>query len=179
MDSYEEAMNYAREIEGRYVEAATGGGYYYKSESNPNRKVKYYDQIELTRVSEIYAKQNVEINYFNATDAFTYKTYNNDLLDTLEKINVNESIKVFPSQEEKEKMIDRAPFLNGFTFIQATDYDVTSIQAVCGVTGESKKIEFGMPGTAEDLVTGSFPMIGNPITALAMAPLCGFPHVPG
>lgn len=145
LDSYEEALNYAREIEGRFVETATDGGFYYKAEENPNRKIKYYDQIELTKVRDIYAKQNVEINYFNATDLFSYRTYNNDLLNCLEELSISESIKVFPSQEEKEKLISRTPFINNFTFIQASDYDVVSISALHNETGEVYDIEFGVP----------------------------------
>ena len=145
LDSYEEALNYAREIEGRFVESATDGGFYYKAEENPNRKIKYYDQIELTKVRDIYAKQNVEINYFNAADLFSYRTYNNDLLNCLEELSISESIKVFPSQEEKEKLISRTPFINNFTFIQASDYDVVSISALHNETGEIYEIEFGVP----------------------------------
>ena len=87
----------------------------------------------------------MEINYFDATDNFTYRTYNDDLLENLEQINVADSIKVFPSQEEKEKLIDRAPFLNSFIFIQATDYDVSGVNAICDSTKESKQITFGTP----------------------------------
>lgn len=145
LDSYEEALNYAREIEGRFVEIASDAGYYYKAEENPNRKIKYYDQIELTRVRDIYAKQNVEINYFNATDLFSYRTYNNDLLNCLEELSISESIKVFPSQEEKEKLISRTPFINNFTFIQASDYDVVSVSASHKESGENFEIKFGVP----------------------------------
>ena len=145
LDSREKALAYAREIEGRYIEKSEDNGFYYKSENNPNRKIKYYDQLELTRVSNYYAEQNVEINYFDATDNFTYRTYDDDLLKNLEQINVTDSIKVFPSQEEKQKLIDRAPFLNNFTFIQATDYDVTTVNAVCDATKESKQITIGTP----------------------------------
>lgn len=145
LDSYEEALRYAREIEGRFVEKASDGGFYYKSEENPNRKVKYYDEIALTRVREIYAKRNVEINYFNADDAFTYQTYDNNLLECLESLSISESIKVFPSNEEKEKLFDRTPFINNFTFIQATEYDVVSVEAFCEANGETYNLAFGVP----------------------------------
>ena len=48
---------------------------YYKDIENANRKIKYYDPLELTKAREFYASQNVEINYFNPTDQFTYQTY--------------------------------------------------------------------------------------------------------
>ena len=145
LDSYENALRYAREIEGRFVEKASNGGFYYKSEENPNRKVKYYDEIELTRIRENYAKQNVEINYFNALDAFTYQTYDNNLLECLEQLSLTESIKVFPSQAEKEKLFDRTPYINNFTFIQATEYDVVKVEAVCEADGQTYELNFGTP----------------------------------
>lgn len=145
MDSYDDALMYAREIEGRFVEPSADGGFYYKSEENPNRKVKYYDEIELTRVREIYAFRNVEINYFNATDAFTYKTYDDDLLEALESLSISESIKVFPSKAEKEKFFDRTPYINNFTFIQATQYDVVKVEAKCDANEKIYELDFGKP----------------------------------
>lgn len=104
-----------------------------------------YDQMELTSVRDKYAKQNVEVNYFNATDLFSYRTYNNDLLSCLEELSLSESIKVFPSQEEKDKLIGRAPFINNFTFIQASDYDVVKVEAVHTETEETYELKFGVP----------------------------------
>jgi len=145
LNSYDDALKYAREIEARFVEKASDGGFYYKSEDNPNHKVKYVDRSELTRVSEKYAKSNVEIDYFNPLDTFTYQTYDNNLLECLEDINTSESIKVFPSQDEKEKMIDRAYYLNGFTFIKAADYDVVAVAAESKSSGEDIPISLGKP----------------------------------
>ncbi len=146
LESYEQALDYAREIEGRYVEPASDGGFYYKSEENPNLKVKYMDEIEMTRVRELYARKNVEINYFNPLDKFTYRTYSDDLLERLEDINTPESIKVFPSQEVKDRLIDRKPYLNGFTFIKAADYDVI------GVTAQHNESREMIPITLEEPV---------------------------
>lgn len=141
LGSYQEAFNYAYDIEGRFIEKAEDGGLYYKSEKNPNLKVKYYDPIELTRVRNIYAKQNVEYNYFNATDKYTYRTL--DTVDELEGLNLPESVKVFASVEEKEKLINRQPFINNFTFIQVADFDVTAVSAYCYKNGKTYSIEFG------------------------------------
>lgn len=159
LDSYEEALNYAREIEGRFVEPSSDGGYYYKAVENPNRKIKYYDQMELTSVRDIYAKQNVEVNYFNATDLFSYRTYNNDLLSCLEELSLSESIKVFPSQEEKDKLIERTPFINNFTFIQASDYDVVKIEAVHTETGETYGLKFGVPVDNQLSLSGKYVIV--------------------
>ena len=49
LDSYEEAFNYAYEIEKRFIEQ-TDNGLYYKSQDNPNVKVKYYDYVAMTSV---------------------------------------------------------------------------------------------------------------------------------
>ena len=156
LDSYEEALRYAREIEGRFVEEASDGGFYYKAEENPNRKVKYYDKIELTRVRENYAKQNVEINYFNAQDSFTYQTYDDNLLECLEQLSLTESIKVFPSQDEKEKLFDRTPYINNFTFIQATEYDVVKVEAECEADGQAYELQFGIPVSKQLTVSSRY-----------------------
>lgn len=156
LDSYEDALMYAREIEGRFVEEATDGGFYYKDPENPNRKIKYYDQLELTRVREQYAVKNVEIGYFNANDEFTYRTYDNNLLEQLESLNISKSIKVFPSQAEKEKLCDRAPYINDFTFIQASDYDVVSVEAQHLPTGEIITLEFDVPVKDQLSLSGEY-----------------------
>lgn len=142
LDSYDEAFNYAYEIEKRFIEQ-TDDGLYYKSQENPNVKVKYYDYVAMTSVLNYYARQNVEYNYFNPIDAFTYQTYADDLLEQLESMSIRESIKVFPSQAEKDKLINRQPFINDFTFIKAADYDVVSVNAYCHKNGKNYAIEFG------------------------------------
>ena len=142
LDSYDEAFNYAYEIEKRFIEQ-TDDGLYYKSQDNPNVKVKYYDYVAMTSVLNYYARQNVEYNYFNPIDAFTYQTYADDLLEQLESLSIRESIKVFPSQAEKDKLINRQPFINDFTFIKAADYDVVSVNAYCHKNGKNYAIEFG------------------------------------
>ena len=142
LDSYDEAFNYAYEIEKRFIEQ-TNDGLYYKSQDNPNVKVKYYDYVAMTSVLNYYARQNVEYNYFNPIDAFTYQTYENNLLEQLESLSIRESIKVFPSQAEKDKLINRQPFINDFTFIKVADYDVVSVNAYCHKNGKNYAIEFG------------------------------------
>lgn len=141
LDSYQEAFEYACEIESRFVEDV-GDGFYYKSRENPNLKVKYFDCVEVTAVCNEYARMNVEYNYFNALDAFTYQTYENNLLDELETLSIKDSIKVFPSQEEKNKLLNRQPFINDFTFVDVADYDVVSVSAYCYKNGQTYKIEF-------------------------------------
>ncbi len=142
LDSYDEAFNYAYEIEKRFIEQ-TDDGLYYKSQENPNVKVKYYDYVAMTSVLNYYARKNVEYNYFNPIDAFTYQTYADDLLEQLESLSIRESIKVFPSQAEKDKLINRQPFINDFTFIKVADYDVVSVNAYCHKNGRNYAIEFG------------------------------------
>ncbi len=156
MDSYDEALEYAREIEGRFVEEASDGGYYYKDIENANRKIKYYDLYELTAAREHYAKQNVEVNYFNALDEFSYRTYNDDLLACLEDLNLTESIKVFPSQEEKDKLIERMLYINDFTFIQASDYDVEKVEACHKETGEITALKFDIPVSKQLKKSGAY-----------------------
>lgn len=141
LDSYDEAFNYAYEIEKRFIEQ-TDDGLYYKSRENPNLKVKYFDYVEMTDVLNYYARKNVEYNYFNAIDAFTYQTYENNLLQELESLSIRDSIKVFPSQAEKDKLLNRQPFINDFTFINVSDYDVVSVSAYCYKNGQTYTIEF-------------------------------------
>lgn len=142
LGSYDEAFNYAYEIEKRFIEK-TDDGLYYKSKDNPNVKVKYYDYVAMTSVLNYYARQNVEYNYFNPIDTFTYQTYADNLLEQLESLSIRESIKVFPSQAEKDKLINRQPFVNDFTFIKVADYDVVSVNAYCHKNGKNYTIEFG------------------------------------
>ena len=157
LDSYQEAFNYAYEIEGRFIEKAEDNGLYYKSEKNPNKKEKYYDPIELTRVRNIYAKQNVDYNYFNATDKYTYRTLDN--IDELEGLNLPQSVKVFASKEEKEKLVNRQPFVNNFTFIKVADFDVMSVQAYCYKNGKTYPIEFGKSVSEQLSVSSKYKII--------------------
>lgn len=141
LDSYDEAVKYAYDIEKRFVEKSFDGTYY-KSMENPNIKVKYVDNIALTAALNYYAEQNVEINYFNPTDEFTYRTFQDDLLAQLESINEPNSIKVFPNEEEREKMSD-VRYLNDFQFVKVEDYDVVKVEAYCHNNGVTIPIEFG------------------------------------
>lgn len=144
IDSYDEALKYAYEIEKRFIEKADDGKYY-KSIENPNKKIKYINDIELTDALNYYAEKNVEYDYFNPKDLFTYRTFDNDLLNqlgSLESISISESIKVFPSKEEKQKIYDRQLFINDFEFINAFDYDVVSVKAYCHKNSQTYNIEF-------------------------------------
>lgn len=145
MDSYDSAFQYAYEIEKRFIEKSSDGYLYYKSTENPNKKIKYIDNIELTQALNYYAKQNVEINYFNPLDSFTYNTYNDDLLESLEDLNITDSIKVFPNSAEKNKLISRKPYVNDFTFISIADYDSAKVTAKCYKNGQTYNIQYGTP----------------------------------
>lgn len=139
------ARDYAYEIEKRFVEDG-----WYKSLDNPNVKVKYSTSgdglIELTQALYHYADQNVEIAFFNPTEAFTYRTLDDpEQLSNLEALSLPESVKVIPSEAEREMMYLRQPFLNGFTFIQAADYDVVEVSAFCKENGKTYPISFGIP----------------------------------
>lgn len=143
LESYDEAFKYAYEIEKRFVESAEDGWVYYKLKDNPNQKVKYLKQgTELTEALNYYARKNVEHNYFNPIDEFTYRTCESGSVEELETLSIRESIKVFPTQEEKDKLFDRKPFLNNFKFIQVADYDVVSVEAYCHKNSRSSVIEF-------------------------------------
>ena len=144
LESYDDAFEYAYEIEKRFIEKQENG-LYYKSIDNPSLKVKYFDYVELTAALNFYAKKNVEINYFNPLDTFTYQTYNNDLLGSLEALSLTDSIKVFPSQDEKDRLIKRRPYINNFQFINVADYDVISVTAFCEKDNKTYNIEFNKP----------------------------------
>lgn len=154
LDSYDEAFKYAYDIEKRFVEK-TSDGAYYKSMENPNTKIKYIDNIALTEALNYYAEQNVEVNYFNPTDEFTYRTFEDDLLTQLESINEADSIKVFPNEEERAKMSD-ARYLNDFQFIKVDDYDVVKVEAYCCENGETIPIEFGKNVSEQLSVTSRY-----------------------
>jgi len=139
------ANEYAYEIEKRFVEDG-----WYKSLDNPNVKVKYSTSgeglIELTQALYYYAEQNVEIAFFNPAESFTYRTLDDpEQLSNLEALSLPESVKVIPSEEERERMYLRQPFLNGFTFIQAADYDVVEVSAFCKENGQTYPLSFGIP----------------------------------
>ena len=155
LDSYDEAFNYAYEIEKRFIEQ-TDDGLYYKSRENPNLKVKYFDYVEMTDVLNYYARKNVEYNYFNAIDAFTYQTYKNNLLQELESLSIRDSIKVFPSQAEKDKLLSRQPFINDFTFINVADYDVVSVSAYCYKNGQTYTLEFDKDVSSQLTVSSKY-----------------------
>lgn len=142
---YQRAFNYAYEIEKRFVENGR-----YKSLDNPNVKIEYPNTneglIALTQAVNHYAEGNVEVSFFDPTDIFTYRTLDDmEKLENLETLSLPESVKVIPSEEEKAFMFSRQPFLNGFTFIQAADYDVVSVSAFCCRDNQTYPIEFGKP----------------------------------
>lgn len=147
--SYDDAFAYAYEIEKRYVEKTSDGTYYYKSPDNPNQKILYQtesdmDKINLTYWVNYYAEQNVEISYFNQSEQYTYQTFESEeiLLDSLETLSLPKSMKVFPSKEEQEKMVQSIPFVNGFKFIHVDDYDVKTVIAQCDKDGKIYNIDF-------------------------------------
>ena len=149
--SYDDAFSYAYEIERRFIEVKDGESYY-KSKENANRKIKYFTNttegmMDLTEALNIYAAKNVDVGYFNPLEPFTFETFDSEdeLLEDLESMSIADSIKVFPSQEEKDKFYSRRPYINDFTFIQAADYDVVSVEAFCKNDGQSYNIAFKKP----------------------------------
>lgn len=142
LDSMEAAMEYARDIERRYKETVDGG-WLYKSKQNPESKIKYVDEIELTSAINYYASLNVEYGYFNAQSLNV--VYSEEIITSLkelESISIEKSIWVFPSEEEKEKTISRLPLINDFTFIDVADYDVVKVDAYCYKNGKTKTLDF-------------------------------------
>ena len=142
LDSYDEALIYAKDIERRFVEVSDGG-YYYKSMDNVNSKRKYLNETELENAMEYYAKQNIVYAYFSALDEYSYRTYDNDLLECLEDLSIRESIRIFPSDEERKKMTDKKPYLNGFTFIQVSEFDTNQVTAYCHKNGKTYELSYG------------------------------------
>lgn len=150
--SYDEAFAYAYDIEKRFIEWSDGE-LYYKSLENSNVKEKYQlntseDKIKLTKALNTYARQNVEIGYINPLEEFSYQPIaenERDLLKCLETLSLRQSIKVFSSQEEKEKAFLRAPYLNGHTLVHVDDYDVKSVVAKCKVDGKDYPLKFNIP----------------------------------
>ena len=151
-DSEDEAFKYAYDIEKKNIEIRDDGLIYYTALDNDNKKVRYpvdtdEKKIEFTQAVNYYAKKNVERAYFDRTESFSFETLpkDSDVLKSLESASLAESTHVFPSEEEREKMIDRGPYLNGFTFVQEGDYDVTDVDAFCENNGKTYKIELGVP----------------------------------
>ncbi len=161
---YEDAFEYAYDIEKRFLEKEEDG-IYYKSIDNPNKKVEYHtdllsERIKLTNALNKYARENVEISYFDPSEQFTYRTFNNDngLLENIEGLTVTSSLKVFASDEDKDKQMNRKPYLNGFTFIQVGDYDVDKVDAYCKTDGQTYELEFGKPVENQLEVSGNYTM---------------------
>lgn len=151
-NSYDEAFAYAYDIEKRFIEWSDGE-LYYKSLENSNVKEKYQlntseDKIKLTKALNMYARQNVEIGYINPLEEFTYQPIaenERDLLKCLETLSLRQSIKVFSSQDEKEKAFLRAPYLNEHTLVHVDDYDVKSVIAKCKADGKEYPLRFNIP----------------------------------
>ena len=160
----EDAYNYAYEIEKRFIEK-NNGSYYYKNPNNTqNDKVKYQsdneaDRINLTKALVENARQNVKTAYFDSSEPYTFQTFTDkqELLDNLEALSLRTSIHVFPSEEERRKLIDRGTdlikngsdsienrvsYLNGYRFIQVGDYDVEKVTASLP-SGEETSLKFG------------------------------------
>ena len=142
-NSYQDALDYAYEIEKRFIEKADDGSLFYKSPNDPNTKIKYKDNIKLTSTLYEYAEKNISIEYFNPSETFSYRTLDNNDLSSLEDLNLNYSIRVFPSAFEREKMRSNERYLNDFSFIKVADYDVVDAEIYCHADGSTTKIEFG------------------------------------
>lgn len=157
-ENYDDAFAYAYEIEKRFIEIV-GDNLYYKSAENENVKERYEtasaeDRIRLTGVINYYARQNVEIAYFNASEEFSYRTLDNEeMLQDLEALSLDDSVKIFPSEAEKQKLRADKTYLNDFKFMHVEDYDVVSVEAQCKNNGKTYLIEFNTP--IEDQLTVS------------------------
>lgn len=154
MDSYDKALEYATNIEARFIEYADDGYFYYKAKDNPNKKDKYLSEAAAYVVAMQYAKSNVEISYFNPLDSVTYTTIDDATVSKLEELNFIKSVRVFPSLEEKNKIINRMPYINNFIFVQVADFDVNEVKAYCKKTGSTIDIAFDVP-IYNQLITSS------------------------
>lgn len=163
--TYDEAFDYAYEIEKRFVEVKDDG-VYYRSEANSNAKRRCQidtdaDKIKLTQRINEYARKNVEVAYFNPLEEFSYQTYANedDLLKNLESLSIAESIKVFPSQEIKEKLFNKKPYINNFQFIKIADYDVNKIEMYDEDTMNKIDIDFNKNVNEQISNTGRYRVV--------------------
>lgn len=161
--SYDEAFKYAYQIEKRYIEKSDDGIRYWLDKSNSNEKIKYdsetiEDKIKLTELINNNAEKNIEIAYFDPTDEFTYQTLdeNKDFGEALESLSLEKSIRVFPNDEEKQKLLSRVPYIEkDYRFVHVDDYDTVSVAAKCMENGETYTLEYLKP-IGEQLTVSSF-----------------------
>ena len=159
--NYDNAFAYAYEIEKRYIEIV-GDNVYYKSEENENVKERYgtvtaKDRIRLTNAINYYASRNVEVAYFSRNEKWTYQTLDNEeMLKDLESLSLDESVRVFPSAEEKSLVRGSKVFLNEYTFIHVEDYDVVSVEAYCKKNQKTYLLNFEEPIESQLTVSSEY-----------------------
>ncbi|MBQ9199667.1 MAG: hypothetical protein IJ141_05760 [Lachnospiraceae bacterium] len=161
LGSEEEAQKYAYDIEKRYIERdkyISEGKLTYIDDKNPNQKKDYSvntlkEKLAFTKRVADNSKSNVEIAYFDANDATTFRSFNDlesfdEQLDRtdLEDISINKSVRAFPSEEEKRTLLDNEnPIANNYTFVSVGDYDVNNITYYCNASGTKGDVKISIP----------------------------------
>ena len=149
-NTYEEAFKYAYQIEKRYIEHNDDGLYYLKDKNSNKDKMKYptktkEDKLKLTKLINENAEKNIEIAFFDASEIFSYQTFDDKKSsgEALEDQSLAKSVRVFPSEEELQMLLDNdIPLINGYTFSSVGSYDVESVKAIDETTGEEYDLNF-------------------------------------
>ena len=147
--NYDDAFSYAYEIQKRNIEIRESGTYYFPKDSD-STKIRYdistdEGKIRLTEALNYYAEKNIEVWYFDPNDEYTYETLEEDQLADLERLSLSKSVKVFPSESEREKMRSGRSYLNQFQFVYVADYESNNVVAYCDRTKDTLLIRYGVP----------------------------------
>lgn len=171
--NYDDAFAYAYEIQKRNVETRESGTYYFPKDSD-STKIRYdlstdEGKIRLTEALNYYAEKNIEVWYFDPNDEYTYETLEEDQLADLESLSLSKSVKVFPSESEREKMRSGRSYLNQFQFVYVADYESNNVVAYCDRTKDTLLIRYGVPADEQLYLSSKYTIeetnsYGNTVT---------------
>lgn len=157
-EDYDDAYEYAYNIQQRRIERFDSTYRYGEDAKIPYDIDKKSDRIKLTKQIAKDARAHVSLAYFDQSDSFTYEIAdgNEKLYDDLESLSYTNNVHFFPSEEEREKLIQNRLYLNDYEFMKVGDYDVTDVTATNKITGELTDIQFGIKVDEQLKETGEF-----------------------
>ena len=145
-ENYRDAYEYAYSIQQRRIQKLDNIYRYGEDAKVPYDIDKKSDRIKLTKQISKDAKAHVSLVYFDQSDPFTYEIAEGSdrLYEDLESLSFPNNVHFFPSEEEREKLIQNRIYLNDYEFMKVADYDVTKVTATNKVTGELTDLQFGI-----------------------------------
>lgn len=137
---YDMAYSLAENIELLSVEDY-GSYYFYKSE-NSNTKQKYTSKAKLFEAIAGFAEKNVDTLYLEANAEYLTQAAEQETLADLSAQSIERDVCVVTDESVKKALQAEEVYLNGFTFLQAADYETDTVMAL-DEAGHQYRIPYG------------------------------------